>query len=150
MDPGSLPQVALWSGIIRDAVAVVSLVFAVWSYRRTAKSQAHSAQAQVQLSALSTLQHYLDMAVANPELATRDESQPVDASYGWFAAQALNTAQTLWTQVGEHEDWQRAINAIVRHHQSYLRSGAFTCNDFTPQFIDYLRGRVPDLRCADG
>ena len=65
------------------------------------------------------------------------------------AAQALTTAQTLWTLVGHQGEWQRAINAIIRQHRSYLRSGAFVCDDFSPEFIRHLRERVADLRCAD-
>jgi hypothetical protein len=105
-------------------------------------------EAQVQLLALGTLQHYLDLAVAHPDLASHDGAQPVDAQYAWFAAHALNTAQTLRTLVGRQPDWQRSINAIVRQHRSYLRSGAFVCDDFSPEFLSYLREKVPDVRCA--
>jgi len=149
MEPAELQQIALWSGLIRDSVAVISLIFAVWSYRRNAASQIRSAEAQVQLSALGTLQHYLDLAVAHPDLASPDADQPMDARYAWFAAQALNTAQTLRALVGHQEDWQRAIDAIVRQHRPYLRSGNFVCSDFSPEFVGYLRARVVGLRCAD-
>jgi hypothetical protein len=129
-------------GIVLAVATVVSVLLAVWSYRRNAETQ-------VQLLALNSLQHYLDLAVSRPDLAGRGDDQPVDAQYGWFAAQALVTAQTLWTLVGNRVDWQRSINAIIRHHRSYLRSGAFVCDDFSPEFVRYLRERVPDIRCAD-
>ena len=128
--------------IVSLAVAtVISVVWGVWTYRRTTK-------AQVQVSALGALQHYLDLAVAHPDLASPDNEQPIDPRYGWFAAQALVTAQTLWTLVGRRADWQRAINAIVRQHRPYLRSGAFVCEEFDPEFVSYLRERVSDLKCA--
>ena len=95
------------------------------------------------------LQHYLDLAVAHPELASRDESLTVDVRYAWFAAQALTTAQTLWLLVRRKANWQRSINAILRQHGSYLRSGMFQCGDFSPEFVDYLRTRVADLKCAE-
>jgi hypothetical protein len=146
MEPGSLQLVALWAGIVLAAATVISLVWAVWTYRRNAEAQVRNADAQVQLLALSTLQHYLDLAVAHPELASRDNDRPIDPQYGWFAAQALFTAQTLWTLVGHQAAWQRAINAIVRQHRPYLRSGAFVFADFAPEFVSYLRERVADLR----
>jgi hypothetical protein len=101
-----------------------------------------------QLLALGTLQHYLDLAVAHPDLASRDDRQPVDARYAWFATQSLTTAQTLWLLVGRQASWQLSINAIVRQHHSYLRSGVFVCDDFSPEFVRYLRTRVADLKCA--
>ena len=149
MEPSSLQQLALWASVVLATATVVSLVMAVWTYRRNAEAQARSADAQVQLLALGTLQHYLDLAVAHPELASRENEQPLDVQYAWFAAQALFTAQTLWTLAGRQTDWQRAINAIVRQQRSYLRSGAFVCEDFAPEFVSYLRERVADLKCAD-
>jgi hypothetical protein len=101
------------------------------------------------LLALEGLQHYLDLAVRYPDLASRDESQSVDVRYAWFAAQSLTTAQTLWFLVGRQPSWQRSINAIVRQHHSYLRSGAFVCDDFWPDFVSYLRTRVAELKCAE-
>ncbi len=130
-----LSTLALLASIIVAVVTVISLVWAVWTYRR-------NAQAQVQLLALGTLQHYLDLAVAHPDLASPDNEQPIDPRYGWFAAQALTTAEMLWTLVGRRAGWQRAINAIVRQHRPYLRSGAFVCEDFAPAFVSYLRERV--------
>jgi hypothetical protein len=59
------------------------------------------------------------------------------------------TAQTLWTLVGHQVSWQRSINALVRQHRSYLRSGAFACDDFSPEFVRYLRSRMADLKCAE-
>jgi hypothetical protein len=83
-----------------------ALLWGVWTYKR-------NGEAQVQLLALGTLQHYLDLAVAHPDLASRDDSEAVDPRYAWFAAQSLTTAQTLWLLVGRQENWQRSINAIV-------------------------------------
>ncbi len=128
--------------IVLAAATVASVLFAVWTYHRNAR-------AQLRLSALGVLQHHLDLAVEHPELAGPHVDRPVDARYAWFAAHALTTAQTLRALVGDQPDWQRAIDAIVRRHRPYLRSGAFVCEDFTPGFVDYLRERVPDLRCAD-
>ncbi|MFD1657106.1 hypothetical protein ACFSL4_02370 [Streptomyces caeni] len=51
--------------------------------------------------------------------------------------------------MGDQPDRQRAIDAIVRRHRPHLMSGAFVCDDSTPAFVDCLRRRVPDLRCAD-
>ena len=133
--------VALWASVVVAAAAVVSLAVGIWDYNR-------NAQAQVQLTALSILQNYLNLAVQHPDLASRDAGDPVDARYAWFAAHALNTAQTLRGLVGHQEDWQRAIDAIVRQQQPYLRSGLFECRDFSPGFVTYLRAKTADLRCA--
>ena len=133
--------VALWASVVVAAAAVVSLAVGIWDYNR-------NAQAQVQLTALSVLQNYLNLAVQHPELASHDPNDPVDARYAWFAAHALNTAQTLQVLVGHHEDWQRAIDAIIRRQQPYLRSGLFECRDFSPAFVTYLRAQVAALGCA--
>jgi len=142
MEFSTLQHLAIWASIALAVATIFSLILATWTYRR-------NAQAQVQLLALTTLQHYLGRAVDHPELASGGNDQPIDARYAWFAAQALFTAQTLRTLVGGQTDWQRAIDAIVREHGPYLRSGTFVCEDFTPEFVAYLRERVPDLKCAD-
>jgi len=143
LDISTLQYLALWAPLVVTVATVATLLWGVWTYRRNAR-------AQIQLQALSTLQHYLDLAVARPDLASRHEDQPVDAPYAWFAAHALVTAQTLWTLVGAQAEWQRAINAIIRQHRPYLRSGAFVCDDFAPEFVSYLRQRVAGLKCAGG
>jgi hypothetical protein len=141
MSISPLQQVAIWASVVVAVAAVVSLAVGIWDYNR-------NAQAQVQLTALSVLQNYLNLAVQNPELASHDPNDPVDARYAWFAAHALNTAQTLQVLVGHHEDWQRAIDAIIRRQQPYLRSGLFECRDFSPAFVTYLRAQVAALGCA--
>jgi len=137
-----IQQCALWASIVMAAVAVATLLIGFWNSNR-------NAEAQLQLLALGTIQHYLDLAVEHPDLASHDYDQPIDAKYGWFAAHALTTAQTLWIMVGHQVDWQRSINAIIRQHQPYLRSGAFVCDDFAPEFVSYLKERVANLRCAE-
>jgi len=141
MDPGVVQLIAVLASIVIAAGTVGALLWGIWTYKR-------NGEAQLQLLALGTLQHYLDLAVAYPDLASRDDGQPVDARYAWFAAHSLTTAQTLWLLVRSQANWQRSINAIVRQHRSYLRSGAFVCDDFSPEFITYLRTRVADLKCA--
>lgn len=138
MGLNTFQRFALWATPVSTGTA---LLWGVWTYHQ-------SEQAQIQLLALGTLQHYLDLAVARPDLASRRDDQPIDAPYAWFAAHALTTAQTLWILVGHQVEWQRAINAIIRQHRSYLRSGAFVCDDFAPEFVRYLRQRVAGLRCA--
>jgi hypothetical protein len=128
--------------LLASISSVCALLWGVWTYKR-------NAEAQVQLLALQTLMHYLDLAIAHPDLASRNESQPVDTQYAWFAAHSLTIAQTLWLLVGRQPNWQRSVNAIVRQHLSYLRSGLFVCGDFSPEFVSYLRTRVADLRCAE-
>ncbi len=142
MDPGVVQLIAVLASLVIAAGTVGALLWGVWTYKR-------NGEAQVQLLALGTLQHYLDLAVAHPDLASRDDSQPVDVRYAWFAAQSLTTAQTLWLLVGRQANWQRSINAIVREHYSYLRSGAFVCDDFMPEFVRYLQTRVAGLKCAE-
>jgi len=64
---------ALWATVVVAVSGATTLLIGVRNYNRTA-------EAQVQLLALGTLQHYLDLAVAHPELASRDKDQPVDAN----------------------------------------------------------------------
>ncbi|WAL64448.1 hypothetical protein ORV05_26250 [Amycolatopsis cynarae] len=125
--------------LILALATVASVVFAVYTYRR-------NGQAQLQLSALGLLQHYLDLAVEHPDLASPGDDRPVDARYAWFAVHALNTAQTLWLLAGQEPDWQRAINAIIRQHRPFLLSGAFAGDDFNPAFVAFLRRQIPGVR----
>lgn len=142
MDAETLQLIGIGAGAVSAIAFMLTFIFGVYQFVRSARNQ-------LQSSAFGVLQHYLDQATARPDLATRAPDQPVDLQYGWFAANAIVTAQTLWQLVGDKPDWQRSINAIIRQHETYLRSGAFTCDDFAPEFVRYLRERVPDLRCAD-
>ena len=141
MSSGILQVLPIVSGSIAALSTIAALFWGVWTYKRNAAYQ-------VQLLALGALQHYLDLAVAHPDLASRDESQPVDARYAWFAAHALATAQTLWSVAGIDENWRRPVDSIIRQHSAYLRAGAFLCGDYRPDFVSYVRSRVPDLKCA--
>jgi len=143
MDSGVVVQlVGVLASILKAAGTVGALLWGVWTYKR-------KGEAQVQLLALEALQRHLDLAVAHPDLASRDESQSVDVRYAWFAAHSLTTAQALWLLVGRQPNWQRSINAIVRQHHSYLQSGEFVCDDFCPDFVSYLRTRVAGLKCVE-
>ncbi len=139
--PTILERVSPWANVVLAISAAFTLVFGFWNYSRTS-------EAELQLSALGTLQHYLDLAVQHPELATREAGRPVDAQYAWFAAYALSTAQTLKVLVGDQGDWRRGIDAIVRQHRAFLSSGIFVCDDFTPEFVAYVRTKVPEMKCA--
>ena len=142
MDSSVVVQLSGPIALLASFSSVCALLWGVWTYKR-------NAEAQLQLLALQTLMRYLDLAVAHPDLASRNESQSVDVRYAWFAAQSLTIAQTLWLLVGRQPNWQRSVNAIVRQHHSYLRSGTFVCGDFSPEFVSYLRTRVAELKCAD-
>lgn len=141
MDAETLQLIGIGAGVASAIAFMLTFVFGVYQFTRSAKSQ-------LQTSAFNVLQHYLDQAVARPDLATRAPDQPVDAQYGWFAANAVVTAQTLWQLVGDQPSWQRSIQAIIRQHETYLRSGAFVCDDFAPEFIAFLRQQMPELRCS--
>lgn len=135
MTPAFLQWISVLAAGIIAVGTVAALLWGVWTYRR-------SSQAQVQLVALGMLQHYLDLAIAHPDLASRDERQPLDARYAWFATQALTTAQILWLLVGRQPAWQRAIDAVVRRHGGFVRSEAFVGSDYDPGFVAYLRHRA--------
>ena len=139
MEPSRLQLIALVASIVLATASASSLLFGVCTYRRNANAQLRAVKTQLQLTAFRTLQHYFDLAVEYPDLASRDDEQPVDTRYAWFAGQALYTAQTLRTLVGDERDWQRAINLLVRNHRSFMRSPHFAPNDFDQDFVDHLR-----------
>lgn len=141
MSPELLQIIPVFTTVTMAFATVAALAWGIWTYRR-------NGEMQTQLIALQTLQHYLDLAVAHPDLASAGEQHARDARYAWFAAHALVTAQTLWQLVGRQPQWQRSVDAIVRQHQAYLRSGLFVCEDFSPAFVAHLRALVPDLKCA--
>ena len=128
--------------ILGALVTAGSMVFGVLTYQRSAAEQRQAA-------ALGILQDYLRSAVEHPDLASRAPEQPVDVRYGAFATNALFTAETLLALVGDDPRWQRAIDAILRQHRSYLMQGdGFVCGDYTPDFVKYVQMRVPELKCA--
>ena len=63
MDSGAIQLIAVAASIVLAAATVAALLWGIWSYKR-------NAEAQMQLLALGTLQHYLDLAVAYPDLAS--------------------------------------------------------------------------------
>ena len=122
-------------------VTAGSMVFGVLTYQRSTREHRQAA-------ALTMLQEYLKLTVEHPDLASRRPDQPVDARYEWFATHALFTAETLSDLVGNDPRWQRAIDSILRQHHAFLTQGAFPCGDFTPDFVKYIQGRVPEMKCA--
>ena len=132
---------AHFATILGALVTAGSMVFGVLTYQRSAAENR-------QASALSMLQAYLKLAVEHPDLASGRPDQPVDERYEWFATNALFTAETLWSLVGEDPRWARAIDSILRQHRSHLVQGAFACGDYSPDFVNYIRNRIPELKCA--
>ena len=117
------------------------MVFGVLTYQRSAAEHR-------QAGAVGMLQDYLESAVEHPDLASGNPEQPVDARYDWFATNALFTAETLWTLVGDDPRWQRAIDSIMRQHRGYLVQGRFACGDYTPAFVKYIQDRIRELKCS--
>ena len=141
----TLRNAASAPGALRDdsgaLVTAGSMVFGVLTYQRGAAEHRQAA-------ALEMLQAYLKLAVEHPDLASPRPDQAVDARYEWFATHALFTAETLRDQVGDDPRWERAIAAILRQHHGYLVQGGFACGDYSPGFVDYIKTKVPDLKCA--
>ena len=132
---------AHFATILGALVTAGSMVFGVLTFQRSAAEHRQAAS-------LGMLQEYLKLAVEHPDLASRVPDQPVDARYEWFATHALFTAETIWNLVGDDSRWQRAVDSILRQHRGYLVQGGFACGDYTPDFVTYIRIRVPELRCA--
>lgn len=122
-------------------VTAGSMVFGLLTYQRGAAEHRQAA-------ALEMLQAYLKLAVEHPDLASPRPDQAVDARYSWFATHALFTAETLRDLVGNDLRWERAIDAILRQHQGYLEQGGFACGDYSPGFVEYIKTKVPELKCA--
>lgn len=138
---GRQQRTARYATILGAFVTAASMVFGVLTYQRSAAEQR-------QTIALSILQDYLKLAVEHPDLASRDQAKPVDAKYNWFAMHALFSAETLWSLVGDDAKWHKAIDSILRQHRGYLEQGVFVCDDFQSGFVEYLKNRLPTLKCA--
>ena len=85
MEPSRLQLIALVASIVLATASASSLLFGVCTYRRNANAQLRAVKTQLQLTAFRTLQHYFDLAVEHPDLASRDDEQPVETRYAWFA-----------------------------------------------------------------
>jgi hypothetical protein len=131
-----------YAAILGAVVTAGSMVFGVLTYRRGVVEQRQNA-------ATGILQEYLKLSVEHPDLAGRGSDQPMDAKYVSFAMHALFTAETLWRLVGEDEKWQGTIDAIIRQHRGYMQQGVLACDGFLPEFLNYMRMRVPELQCAE-
>ena len=130
-----------YAAILGALVTAGSMVFGVLTFRRTSEEQRQS-------MALGVLQDYLKLSVEHPELASFEEGERVDIKHAWFAANALFTAQTLWKLQGDDPRWERIIKAIIRDHAIFLRHGNFACDEYEPEFINYIKTNVPALKCA--
>ena len=117
------------------------MVFGVLTFQRSTFQQR-------QAGSLGILHDYLKVAVEHPDLASRRPDQPIDAEYVWFVTNAIFTAETLWTLVGDDPRWTSSISSILRQHIHYLDSGVFVCNEFSNEFVTYTKTRVPGLKCA--
>jgi hypothetical protein len=132
---------AHYAAIVGAVVTAGSMVFGVLTYQR-------STFQQKQAGSLGILHDYLTLAVEHPDLASRRPDQPINAEYEWFVTNAMFTAETLWTLVGDDPRWSSSISSILRQHRHYLEQGVFVCDDFSQEFVTYIKSRIPGLKCA--
>ena len=131
-----------WAPVVAAFVTTVSIIFAVTTYWQGSREHRLA-------SAIGILQDYLKFSVEHPELASRRADEPIDARYEWFAAHTLFTVESLWTLVGEDETWEGTLKVLLRPHRAYLQQGLLTCDAFQPKFLQYLKGRIPELKCGE-
>jgi hypothetical protein len=136
----TLQHFAHYATIAAAFVAVAAFVVGAWFTWQAAKGQAEAA-------AVAVLQDYFKLAIDHPDLADWPEEKPVDDRYEWFASHAYFTAETIFIHADETE-WRNTARSIVRLHHAYVRDGRFSCEDFNPDFVDFVRAEVPDFRCA--
>ena len=141
MKESTLERLTKYAAIFGALVTAGSMVFGVLTFRRTAEEQRQS-------MALGVLQDYLKLSVEHPDLASLEGRETVDLRHAWFSVNALFTAQTLWRLEGHDPRWERIIKAIVRDHASFLTRGSLACDEYEPDFIEYIKTSVPAMKCA--
>ena len=146
METGALSEArrqrqAHYATIVGAVVTAGSMVFGVLTYQRSTFQTR-------QAGSLGILHDYLKLAVEHPDLASRRPDQPIDAEYEWFVTNAMFTAETLWTLVGDDPRWSTSISSILRQHRHYLESGVFVCDDFSKEFVTYIKTQTPALKCS--
>ena len=141
MSAAKLDRWTQYAAILGALITAGSMIFGVLTFRRTSEEQRQS-------MALGVLQDYLRLSVEHPDLASFEDGERVDVRHAWFAANALFTAQTLWRLQGDDPRWERIIKAIIRDFARYLQRGNLACDEYEPEFIDYIKTNVPALKCA--
>ncbi len=141
MNEPKAPRLIRYSPVLAASVATVSMIFAVTTYWQGAREQRQAA-------AIGILQDYLKFSVEHPDLASRPADAPSDARYAWFVTHTLFTAETLWTFVGEDQRWERTLDVLLRPHRAYLQQETLACDAFQPGFLQYLKSRFQELKCA--
>jgi hypothetical protein len=138
-----------WASIATVLAALFAIVTFAWS----AKTELDTARAQAQATTLEILQAQMQLAVEHPEYATGDTADPAilaDPRYGWFAMNALLTADTVYALVGDDPEWRQSAAMLVAQHQPFVRSPEFPCDVFNAGFLAFVREQTQDPSLCPG
>lgn len=126
-------------------IAAGSAVFTVWN---TTRLSYIVAERQAEATAVTVLQDYVKLSIANPDLANRSDLLPVDPRYEWFAAHAFITAEAIFRLMGGNIVWDGTVSGIVQYHQRFVADGKFSCPSFDRAFAEFVENRLsPGFKC---
>ncbi len=121
--------------------------------RLGAKTELDAARAQAQATALGILHAQMQLAVEHPDLAATDPNdRPAldDPRYGWFAMNALLTADTIYAVIGDDPEWRNTADSLVRQHLPFILSPEFPCELFNAEFHHFVREETREVAEQEG
>lgn len=137
-----------WASIATVGAALFAIVTFAWS----AKMELDTARAQAMATTLEILQAQMQLAVEHPELAMgagEDPARLANPDYGWFAMNALLTADTVYALMGDDPEWSQSAAMLVLQHEAFVRSPDFPCQLVTQPSCS-SRGRNSPLHREQG
>lgn len=149
MDAARTERWSRWASI----ATVGAALFAILTFAWTAKTEADAARAQAQATTLEILQAQMQLAVEHPEYASGAEADAAvlaDPRYGWFAMNALLTADTVYALMGDDPEWRQSAAMLVAQHAPFVRSSHFQCSLFNPPFLALIRAQLQDPALCPG
>ena len=95
----------------------------------------------------------MQLAVEYPEYATGNVADPAhlaDSRYGWFAMNALLTADTVHALVGDDPEWRQSATMLITRYQPFVRSPEFPYDVFNSTYLAFVREQTQDASLCLG
>jgi hypothetical protein len=146
----------LWIEISTIAIAIFSLIVSVAAIWIGICQNNNSDQYQRETQAYTFWQAYLEKAAENSKLANgieligiypiqkiacRKSDEDFDKNvidtfvkYAWFVANALGTAEIVYSIKKDDPDWKKTIQTTIKNHSYYIKSGCFEKTHYSNEF----------------
>ncbi len=127
-------------------VGAATIVVAGWTF-------IYNANVQAEDTASRSVQEHIKLWVEHPELndtqrqlrlSPEDLADPAKVSdedydhYRNLAIHGLGTLETIFVTRGDQEGWRNSVAGWVHEYEAIIRYGDFICEDYNPDFVDFI------------